>query len=81
MQCAQGSVDFQIRDVVMGGWVPQVRGLEAFLQVKNRQFAKLSGHLRSSEVTLRQVCGGCSPINSRNDRVQARNYHLTRVCT
>ena len=32
----------------MGGWVPQVRGSEVFLHVKNLQFAKLGSNSSSS---------------------------------
>ena len=53
---AAGAVIFQIRDVVMGEWVPTSPRLGSFYGVKNSQLFGLSGNLRSSEVTLRQVC-------------------------
>ena len=51
-----GALEFQISDVVMGEWVPTSPRLGSFYGVKNSQLFGLSGHLRSSEVTLRQVC-------------------------
>ena len=76
----QGSVDFQIRDVVMGA---PVGGCHKFAARKFFYTWK-TGSMRSFLVICEarkwlfvKSVAVASPNNCRNDRVKARNYHLT----